>query len=105
MSQFRCYVRKSSAKMVKSFLFVISEECFLKLLNFPAEGNRITYRGCQLDGGKSDVCTIAMTKAKNVNVEIEDCKICMEDACNKSPTSHVNLWVVFVSLIIIKAFV
>ncbi|KFB46449.1 AGAP008115-PA-like protein [Anopheles sinensis] len=46
-------------------------------------GETMTYRGCQLDGGKSDLCQIAYGKAKaQRGVDIESCSICKEDACN-----------------------
>lgn len=43
----------------------------------------MTYRGCQLDGGKTDPCQIAYGKAKlQRGVKIESCSICKDDACN-----------------------
>ncbi|XP_058450840.1 uncharacterized protein LOC131430135 [Malaya genurostris] len=46
-------------------------------------GETLTYRGCQLDGGKTDPCQIVHGKAKlQTGVIIEHCSICKSDECN-----------------------
>uniref|UniRef100_A0A182NUD3 Uncharacterized protein n=1 Tax=Anopheles dirus TaxID=7168 RepID=A0A182NUD3_9DIPT len=57
-----------------------------KIVASNENGDTMTYRGCQLDGGKTDPCQIAYGKAKlQRGVKIESCSICKDDACNGSP--------------------
>uniref|UniRef100_A0A182JIW9 Uncharacterized protein n=1 Tax=Anopheles atroparvus TaxID=41427 RepID=A0A182JIW9_ANOAO len=54
-----------------------------KIVASNENGDTMTFRGCQLDGGKTDPCQIAYGKAKlQRGVKIESCSICKEDACN-----------------------
>uniref|UniRef100_A0A6E8VVV8 Protein quiver n=1 Tax=Anopheles coluzzii TaxID=1518534 RepID=A0A6E8VVV8_ANOCL len=54
-----------------------------KIVASNENGDTMTYRGCQLDGGKTDPCQIAYGKAKlQRGVKIESCSICKDDACN-----------------------
>jgi hypothetical protein len=74
---------------------------------FTDTGKSVTFRGCQLDGGKTDVCESLTAKANKDNRKtINDCKVCKEDACNKSTTLQItNLWLLVIPLILIKFFV
>ncbi|XP_035915788.1 uncharacterized protein LOC118513738 [Anopheles stephensi] len=57
-----------------------------KIVASNENGDTMTYRGCQLDGGKTDPCQIAYGKAKlQRGVKIESCSICKDDACNAAP--------------------
>ncbi|XP_049287601.1 uncharacterized protein LOC125766061 [Anopheles funestus] len=57
-----------------------------KIVASNENGDTMTYRGCQLDGGKTDPCQIAYGKAKlQRGVKIESCSICKDDACNGGP--------------------
>ncbi|XP_065072604.1 uncharacterized protein witty [Ochlerotatus camptorhynchus] len=54
-----------------------------KIVASNENGDTMTYRGCQLDGGKTDPCQIAFGKAqKQRGVNIEHCSICKDDDCN-----------------------
>lgn len=54
-----------------------------KIVATNENGDTMTYRGCQLDGGKTDPCQIAFGKAKlQRGVSIEHCSICKDDECN-----------------------
>ncbi|XP_062551958.1 uncharacterized protein LOC134217191 [Armigeres subalbatus] len=54
-----------------------------KIVATNENGDSMTYRGCQLDGGKTDPCQIAFGKAKlQPGVSIEHCSICKDDECN-----------------------
>lgn len=65
----------------------------------------VTYRGCQLHGGKTDVCTTVKNKASKHNIVIESCETCDEDACNKSSIVNLtSLWMLLVPFIL-KNFV
>ncbi|XP_055598076.1 uncharacterized protein LOC129747752 [Uranotaenia lowii] len=56
-----------------------------KIVASNENGDTMTYRGCQLDGGKTDPCQIAFGKAKlQRGVNIEHCSICKDDECNGS---------------------
>lgn len=71
------------------------------------EDNKVVvFRGCQLDGGKTDVCETVKNKASKGSVTIESCEICRTDACNKSASLQlINLWLLCIPLILLKAFV
>ncbi|XP_053665798.1 uncharacterized protein LOC128714941 [Anopheles marshallii] len=57
-----------------------------KIVASNENGDTMTYRGCQLDGGKTDPCQIAYGKAKlQRGVKIEFCSTCKDDACNGAP--------------------
>ncbi|XP_050078641.1 uncharacterized protein LOC126565502 [Anopheles maculipalpis] len=57
-----------------------------KIVASNENGDTMTYRGCQLDGGKTDPCQIAYGKAKlQRGVKIESCSICKDDGCNGAP--------------------
>lgn len=66
----------------------------------------ITYRGCQLDGGKTDICkTVEMKAGKEGEVVIESCETCKTDGCNKSSTIGLtSLWMLLIPFIL-KRFV
>ena len=68
-------------------------------------GEKSTFRGCQLDGGKTNVCDITRSKASSGKnqVTIEECSVCKEDGCNKSDNLKLSSGIVFFSLIIIQA--
>lgn len=54
-----------------------------KIVATNENGDTMTFRGCQLDGGKTDPCQIAFGKAKlQRGIEIEHCSICKDDECN-----------------------
>ncbi|XP_058814975.1 uncharacterized protein LOC131678718 [Topomyia yanbarensis] len=54
-----------------------------KMVATNENGETLTYRGCQLDGGKTDPCQIAHGKAKlQTGVTIDHCSICKSDECN-----------------------
>ncbi|XP_055545454.1 uncharacterized protein LOC129730281 [Wyeomyia smithii] len=54
-----------------------------KIVATNENGDTMTFRGCQLDGGKTDPCQIALGKAKlQTNVDIQHCSICKNDECN-----------------------
>ncbi|XP_070509095.1 uncharacterized protein [Chironomus tepperi] len=44
----------------------------------------LTYRGCQMHGGKIDLCSIAKSNAISVDngIKIESCIVCEDDSCN-----------------------
>lgn len=70
------------------------------------ENKVVTFRGCQLDGGKTDVCETVKTKAKKGSVTIASCDVCKEDACNKSTSLQIiNLWLLLAPLILVKFLV
>lgn len=84
----------------------ISELAKLPFRVVPEDGTSVTFRGCQLDGGKTDVCEPITKSAKKEGVTIEKCEICKEDGCNKSPSHHIiNLWLLIIPLVLIRAFV
>lgn len=54
-----------------------------KIVATNENGDTMTFRGCQLDGGKTDPCQIAYGKAKlQRGIEIAHCSICKDDECN-----------------------
>lgn len=56
-----------------------------KIVATNENGDTMTFRGCQLDGGKTDPCQIAFGKAKlQRGIDIEHCSICKDDECNGS---------------------
>ncbi|XP_058059586.1 uncharacterized protein LOC131210367 [Anopheles bellator] len=57
-----------------------------KIVATNENGDMMTFRGCQLDGGKTDPCQIAYGKAKQQRgINIEFCSTCKEDGCNAAP--------------------
>jgi hypothetical protein len=49
------------------------------------DGHLIIYRGCQVDGGKSDVCELIKEKSDALpGLTIDSCMLCKDDGCNKS---------------------
>lgn len=60
----------------------------------------VTFRGCQLDGGKTDVCETV--KKKGGSISIEFCETCKEDGCNKSSTHFTKLWLLLIPMILVK---
>ncbi|XP_039433675.1 uncharacterized protein LOC120416072 [Culex pipiens pallens] len=58
-----------------------------KIVATNENGDTMTFRGCQLDGGKTDPCQIAFGKAKlQRGIEIAHCSICKDDECNGAVT-------------------
>ncbi|XP_055638355.1 uncharacterized protein LOC129776634 [Toxorhynchites rutilus septentrionalis] len=54
-----------------------------KIVATNENGDLMTFRGCQLDGGKTDPCQITFSKASTQpGVSIDHCSICKEDECN-----------------------
>lgn len=48
-------------------------------------GENITTRGCQLDGGATNLCEVVHLKAKNsAKIRIDHCSVCEKDECNSS---------------------
>lgn len=65
----------------------------------------IIYRGCQLSGGKTDICETVKAKAsrEDADVVVENCSTCEEDGCNKSSLVQLtSLWMLMVPLILKK---
>lgn len=62
-----------------------------KIVATNENGDTMTFRGCQLDGGKTDPCQIAFGKAKlQRGIEIAHCSICKDDECNGAVTRFAN---------------
>lgn len=62
-----------------------------KIVATNENGDTMTFRGCQLDGGKTDPCQIAFGKAKlQRGIEIAHCSICKDDECNGAVTRFGN---------------
>lgn len=60
-------------------------------------GEKITFRGCQLDGGKTNPCDIVQQKvADQKGVKIEHCSICEKDNCNGSTNLQFNFWSILI---------
>uniref|UniRef100_A0A182K0L5 Uncharacterized protein n=1 Tax=Anopheles christyi TaxID=43041 RepID=A0A182K0L5_9DIPT len=75
-----------------------------KIVASNENGDTMTYRGCQLDGGKTDPCQIAYGKAKlQRGVKIESCSICKDDACNGA-TRLTTIWLLAGSALALIGF-
>lgn len=74
-------------------------------LLFLERGEKSTFRGCQLDGGKSNVCDIIRSRASSGKnqITIEECSVCIEDGCNKSANLKLSGIIIFFSLIFVQA--
>ena len=62
----------------------------------------VTFRGCQLDDSSQEVCEVVTNKAEWDGIEVQECAICREDACNKTSSSIRNLWMLVSQLIVLK---
>ena len=78
----------------------------LKFLNeafkILGSGKERVFRGCQLNGGKTDICAAVRLKAEKKNIQVVQCLTCEEDGCNKSPLNHVNIWLILVPVLFMK---
>lgn len=84
---------------------VIADMVCQKFTATTPNGENVIYRGCQLHGGQTDVCTTLKKKAAKQNIMIVDnsCETCKEDGCNKSSIVNLtSLWMLLVPLILIK---
>lgn len=79
--------------MIKNYVFISLER-----------GEKSTFRGCQLDGGKTDVCEITRSKAKNGKnqISIDECLVCKEDNCNESTLTRVCSEIIVLALLLIQ---
>jgi hypothetical protein len=68
---------------------------------FPEKNQKVTFRGCQLETGKSDACELVFQKAgKMNNVKIEHCSECNTAGCNGSNQHYASLWQILIPITI-----
>ncbi|CRL01113.1 CLUMA_CG014219, isoform A [Clunio marinus] len=77
-----------------------------KIVATNEQGDKHTFRGCQLDGGKTNVCDTITNKAAKTKIKITECITCKEDKCNKTTSlHHVNPLLFLVPLVLITNFI
>lgn len=72
---------------------------------FAENGEKVTFRGCQLNGGKTDLCGVIISKAeKQQGVKVTACQSCDTDNCNGSEQHLLNKWSLIVPLSVLLIF-